>query len=293
MASCAAIVPAYRSEATIARALESLVGQGAALSRILAVCSDRPSADAARSIAGVEVVELGKRVTAGRARNIGRQCAGEVSLLLFVDADCVLPAGAVTELAQELESCGLAILAAAVRPSDSRPVSWVRHLLEFKDFEPGGARRWPDLVPSAALLCRSEWFDTAGGFPDLWPGEDFVFCRRVAARGGRVACSRRVAATHFHECRWTELLAHQFRLGRTSAMARRMSGLPGYALAERPWSAALLGAGRLGRCALWVARRQPRSAVRGILWSPVIAALLASWAAGFAAGGRAGLEIAR
>ncbi len=285
MNGCTAIVPAYGSAATIGRTLLDLRrASGGAVRRIIAVCSDRASAAAARAVEGVEVIESPARLSGGRARNIGRRVAGAVDLLLFVDADCRLDCDAPARLIAELEISGVDAVAARLASDGVDAVSWVRHLLEFKDYELPVRRPLSWMTPSAVLLCRAEVFDRAGGFPDMWPGEDLVFCHRIARRGGRVALSASVLARHRHPPGWRTLLRHQWRLGKTSAAARRLTGMKGEWFASRPWFAPCLGTARLVRSLLWVMRRRPADIRRmTLLWAPLVAAL-GLWTLGFARG---------
>lgn len=241
--------------------------------------------DLAERAPRVDIVEAGRRLTAGRARDVGRELAGDAETLLFVDADCRLPAGAVALLAEALDDDGRAAVGASVS-SSGRPriVAWLRHLLEFKDAEPGAGNGTPWLVPSAALLVRADALDRAGGFPDLYPGEDWVLCARLRELGLTVRRLDTVVVDHVHPPGWGRMFAHQYRLGLTSALARTMAALPGAAFARRPVLVPLLFAGRLGRGTLWMLTNRPRELPLFILLFPLYVAALATWTAGFAAG---------
>src|SRR6185503_18194400 len=130
---CTAIVPGWNAEATIARTLDSLVnGNADAIARVVVVVSgsDR-SAAVARTFPGVEVVELGERASAGRARNAGRALARDAELLLFVDADCALERGSAATLIEAVNARGLAAAGASIMGQGGGAVGCMRHLLEF------------------------------------------------------------------------------------------------------------------------------------------------------------------
>ncbi len=88
--SVCVVIPAYNSEATIRRALDSVAAQTLPPAQILVV--DDAGADATRKIAQdytgakVEVITLAKNLGAAGARNVGIQRA-ETDLVAFLDAD--------------------------------------------------------------------------------------------------------------------------------------------------------------------------------------------------------------
>jgi len=163
-------------------------------------------------------------------------------------------------------------------------VAWVRHLLEFKDAEPGCEPPWPSMTPSATILCRAAAFDAIGGFPDMWPGEDLVFCARLSRRGFRVRRLDAAVTVHHHPRGIAAMLRHQFVLGRTSAHARRREEIEGGRTVTSVAAAPLLFAGRALRAVRWLARHHPFDLPRFIALSPLYFAGLASWCAGFGRG---------
>jgi GT2 family glycosyltransferase len=281
------VIPAYRAEATLARTLESVLAEDTgAVARVIVVCSpsaDREQVAVAARRQGVVVVESERRLSAGAARNLGRAHAGDAELLLFVDADCALDAGTVARLCDALADGRAAAVAASVANASSGAVAGVRHLLEFKDSEPGVPQRPDWMAPTATMLCRADAFDTVGGFPDMWPGEDLVFCWRLARAGLRVSRVSDATTRHLHPPGASALVRHQYRLGRTSARARLMTDMPGAAWARYPPLAALLLPARLGRAAIWLLRHRARSVPVSILLLPLYLAGLSAWTLGFVA----------
>lgn len=284
---CVAVVPAYRSEATLARTLQSIVLDNAdAIGRVVVVCSpagDREQVRIAERFPRVSVVTSRRRLSAGAARNLGVRHAGKPDYLLFVDADCRLPWGAARALLDESAGTSAGCLGASILPSRWTLTATVRHLLEFKDSEPGVPQTPSWMVPSATMLCERRAFEAAAGFPDLWPGEDLVFCRRLVALGYAVRRSPRVVVRHAHPPGVGELLTHQLHLGRSSARARLSVDMPGTVFARRPWLAPALFVGRFARGLTWLLRYRPIRLPILILLSPLYLGGLAAWTVGFTA----------
>jgi len=285
-----AIVPAYAAERTIARTLTALctlpVG---VVERIIVVASpgDR-SAEIAATFDRVIVLRAEARLSAGAARNLGRRAAPDAHQILFVDADCVPRSGTVDRLLAAVTADGYALAAASVA---SRPgggvVAWLRHLLEFKDAVAGVDSPTPWLVPSATIACRCVELDRVGGFPDMWPGEDWVVCERLHGAGAKVGRVEGAVTDHDHPHGWRELFAHQYRLGRTSAQARAITGMRGYVFAKHPWLSLALLAGRAWRGVAWVLRNRPVEIFPLVALFPAYVAGLATWTLGFAGAARA------
>jgi GT2 family glycosyltransferase len=286
---------------------------------VLVVTSpDDPTANVVRAWSARDPrvgVVLGEApMTAGAARNLGRQAAGALTsrgipqqkgdaagplassgaaadttaLLLFIDADCMLAPGGATRLASELDERGASAISARV-VGEGGAVARVRHILEFKE---AASRREPPaewLPPSTTLLCRAEAFDRAGGFPDLWPGEDLVFCKRLRDLGDVVVRSTRVESLHRHPPGVAEMLRHQHRLGRTAALARRMASMHGERFTRSRALALLLLPGRSLRIARWQLGEGAGPAIDALSLSPLLLAGLTGWTAGFvsASGARA------
>jgi len=282
---CVAVIPAHGAELTIGRTIGALRADAeAAPDRILVVASPADETAAVAERLGVETVRTPVRLSAGAARNQGRQAAPEADLLLFVDADCALAPGALRALRSAVCEDGLDVAGASVTPESRTSIAWVRHLLEFKDAEPGCAPAWPSMTPSATILCRAAAFDAVAGFPDMWPGEDLVFCVRLSRRGFRVRRLDAAVTVHRHPPGMAAMLHHQFVLGRTSAQARRVEEMEGTRYASTLAAAPLLFAGRALRAVRWLARHHPLDLPRFVVLSPIYFTGLAAWCAGFRRG---------
>lgn len=278
-----AIVPAHRAEKTIARTLHALFETTAGqLDDIIVVASPDDATAAVAEQLGVTVIRTRERRSAGAARNIGRDAARGADSLLFVDADCAPAPGAVAALDEAMRRDRLDAAGASIVSEPYTRVAWVRHALEFKDSEPGATVVRPGFVPSATILCDARAYDAIGGFPDLWPGEDLVFCARLLRFGYQVARVPEAVTLHAHPPGIGVMLRHQLALGATSARARRIEPLPGGEWSRRPWAAPLLFAGRFSRMIGWAARTSQLRKACSPLRAAGYTAGLAAWCAGFA-----------
>ncbi len=277
------IIPAWRAAGTIGGTLASLVEDNSDdVGRIIVVASPGdPTAELAAAFSRVTVVRPAARLTAGAARNLGRRAAPEAGVLLFVDADCRLGAGVVARLVAALDSDGLGAAAAALLADGGGLLAWTRHALEFKEWGPRGRPGPTGFAPSAVLACRAEDFDRAGGFIDMWPGEDLVFCHRLAECGLRVGVVREAVARHRHPAGLLTMFGHQYRLGYTSALARLETGMKGAFLARAPLLAPLLLPARTVRAFLWFTTHGIRELPAFVLALPLYMAGLVAWTLGF------------
>jgi GT2 family glycosyltransferase len=285
---CAVVIPAHGAAVTIARTLRAIASEARQVPLDTPIVVASPADDTAEIALrlGARVIETPERLSAGLARNVGRRHAGDRELVLFVDADCAPEPGSLGMLQDDLRRRSLDAVGASVLADSDNVTAWVRHALEFKDSEPGVEPAWPGFVPSATFLCRTSAFDAVGGFPDLWPGEDLVLCSRLLRAGFRVRRVDAAVTLHRHPVGIANLLKHQYELGATSARARRMTKLDGQFFARHGTTAPLLFAGRSMRMLRWLYRHRRSELARGCVASPLYAAGLSAWCAGFVAGGQ-------
>ena len=167
----------------LVRCLRSLSGSGAMVVYVDSASTDG-SADRARAL-GARVVDLDMTLpfTAARARNAGLAALPQVTLVQFIDGDCVLDAGWLDAATAFLDAhpdvavvCG--------RRRESHPQASVFNRL--CDME------WDTPVGEAAAcggdaLMRAEAVRGVGGFrDDLTAGEEPELCARLRQRGWRV-----------------------------------------------------------------------------------------------------------
>ncbi len=280
------MVPAYRAQATLAATLRALIeDNGDSVERVVVVASPGDAgADIAAAMSAscprIEVLRLPVRADAGSARNLGRARAGG-SLLLFVDADCKPRAGSVAVLMATLRERKLAAVVPRLAGEGGGLCGWLRHVLEFKEAAGHGPPPPGWTPPSATFLCRMEIFDEVGGFPAMWPGEDLVFFSKLAAAGHEFAVEGNAVCVHTHPGGWGRMFRHQYRLGATSALARRLAVAPGKVFVEIPWLSPLLLFGRAWRGLRWFVRYRRLELPLLLAVSPLYIIALGVWTFGF------------
>ena len=253
MLDLSVVVPVRNAEGMLDECLGSIVAsQPREIIVVDGLSTDR-TRDIAESYDGVRVLSDDGRGVAA-ARLIGAQDAA-CSRVAFIDADVVLPDGALASLLDEFERDGYAGLQAGLR-SVSGDGYWGRALADHH--RSGRSKRWFGVV--ATIIDR----DTIlrHGFDERFTsGEDIDLRWRLRQAGAKLGVSEQTVVEHrfddtyaFAKGQW---LADGHGLGR---MVRR-HGLRGNVVALLPLAAAVRGA------LLSLARRQPQ-------WIPYYACFL-------------------
>lgn len=179
----AAVVPALDEEARIGATIDALVA--ARIDEI--VVADGGSRDRTAAIArarGAQVIDAPR----GRARqqNAGA-AATTAATLMFVHADCRVPADAASWIERTLARPG--VVAGAFRTwtvDDAAPRRW--SWLRGNDVR---ARLGRTPYGDQAIFLRRTTFDALGGFPDQFM-EDVELARRLKRRGAMPVVAREV-----------------------------------------------------------------------------------------------------
>lgn len=190
------IVPAFDEELLLPRTLDAL--HAAARSLLLdyeIVVADDASTDRTAEVAtegGARVVRVEQRQIAA-TRNAGARAATG-DLLVFVDADTLMPAAVLAEALREIGAGGVA--GGASCAFDGRLPRWARLV------QPALMRLYRSLrlTPGAFLFCTREAFDAVGGFDEsIFGGEEVRMARALdrfaKARGRRFAITRAAVLT--------------------------------------------------------------------------------------------------
>ena len=111
-------------------------------------------------------------------------------------------------------------------------------------------------------------------------------CERLGRDGHTILRLDEAETVHLHPAGWRPFLEHQYRLGRTSAVARAMTRMSGGGFVRRRWLTALLPVGRAARAVVWLARHEARRLPLFILALPLYVAGLMSWTVGFSRASR-------
>ena len=218
---------------------------------------DDGSTNALQAFPGATVIRVDHARGPAAARNTGARNV-ETDLILFMDADIVLPEEANDEwfwspLLSHFDDQRVGIVAPRVA---SVPGTSVRERYEATDspldmgLEPALVRPGSRIsyVPSAAVMMRTSCWRDSGGFDaDLRYGEDVDLVWRVVARD--VVCRYEPAVVVQHRPRdgWTELWRQRFHYGSSAAPLDQRH--PGHVSPVRlsPWSGATWGLALIGR----------------------------------------------
>jgi N-acetylglucosaminyl-diphospho-decaprenol L-rhamnosyltransferase len=220
----AVIIVSYNTRGDLERCLQSLVDAPPEVAHEITVvdnASEDGSAEMARQIRGVRVIEAGGNLGFGRANNVGiRASASE--LILLLNSDTLVPEGAIDCLVADLRTHPeVAAVGPRLVDGEGRPeISFGRMLGPFAEavqktlgrFYAAGwrpARRYverrtsvahePDWVSGACLLVRRAEAEAAGLFDERYfmYAEDVDFCAALRSRGGRIRFSPSAEIAHY------------------------------------------------------------------------------------------------
>lgn len=216
--------------------------------------------------AGVTVHSCRVKRAVYTARNEGAELTS-APWLLFVDADCVLPADLLDSYFDPAPRPGQGAIAGAVEglPDQPRLVSrYVRSRGHLDQTDLADHPFGPTAV-TANLLVRREAFERIGGFQELTrSGGDLDFSWRIQNAGYELGLNPAAAVGHDHRETVSALLKQARRIGAGSRWLGRRH--PGYDATFRP---AFFGRAALGAVA-WPLLLQPeRGAFKGLdgLWA--------------------------
>lgn len=176
------------------------------------------SSDGSRSTRVIHAAHGG----AGRARNLGASLVNADSIL-FLDDDCIVPAGYRAAMHTALASNQWDLYGGATRTwtESGRPLAIVTRFLRDTGHLAGpyyGDRGNLTCLPTANLLVRTRAFRLLGGFDSRFPlagGEDSNFTQRAILRGLCVRSSEALWVYHEHIDTLVSLCRkfHQYGIG--------------------------------------------------------------------------------
>ncbi|HTI36280.1 MAG TPA: glycosyltransferase family 2 protein [Vicinamibacterales bacterium] len=221
MTRLAIIIVSYNTRQDLEACLASLRRNPPVISSEVVVvdnASSDGSADAARA-GGARVLEMGRNAGFSAANNAGiRASSGDLVLLL--NSDTIVPAGAVDRLVERLEATGATVAGPRIVDGAGRaeisfgrmitPLNELRQKRLMRDYEAGrgavvarveaASRREQlvDWVTGACLLVRRAEAEAAGLFDERFflYTEDVDFCAAIRKRGGRVLFTPSAEITH-------------------------------------------------------------------------------------------------
>jgi len=276
------IVPAYNHCDVLARCLAALRAQVSPSSELIVV--DDASTDATQHVAaagGAQVLRLGKNSGTGAARNLGAaQATGAV--LLFVDADVVVAAGALDRVTNAFAANpALAALFGSYDDDPEAPslVSRYRNLLHHFVHQAGEAEAvtfWAGLgAVRRAVFLAVGGFDAAR-FPRS-SIEDIELGYRLRRAGHRIRLDKGLQGKHLKRWSFWSMLGTDVRrralpwsrlildtqhapadlnLRASQRLSGALSGAALAAFAAAPWWPALLGVSGITLAAVAVLNRR-------------------------------------
>ncbi|HYC59358.1 MAG TPA: glycosyltransferase family A protein [Thermoanaerobaculia bacterium] len=207
------VIPAYRSDATIARCLRAIEAQTYRDFETIVVDSspDEKTADVVRGFSFVNFFRSTARLLPHAARNQGVTLArGE--LLVFTDPDIYPPPDWLARMVAAYDEHGGVVVGAIDCYGDGLR-DRAMHLCKFSKWLPYGARRPVDMSPTGNMLVRRDEFDHAGGLPgDLFLG-DITLSRALQARGTALVFEPGAVVEHHHEDTFRSFLRTRFVRG--------------------------------------------------------------------------------
>jgi GT2 family glycosyltransferase len=209
------IVPAYRSQRTVAAFLDALAQQSWRDHEVILVDSspDGSSAEIARrSFPHVRTLEMPRKLPPGVARNRGAAIA-QGDLLVFSDPDVYPDRDWLARLVAAHKSSG-EVIVGALDCWGSRWFDRGIHICKFSKWLPGQRPRRVDNSPTANMLVAREAFTAAGRFPDEGYLGDVILSRNLLANGRRLWLEPTAVVSHHHLHSLRSFLRERFVRGR-------------------------------------------------------------------------------
>ena len=219
------IVPAYRSEATIARCLETMFAQDFQDYEVIVVDSspdDRTEELVRGRFPHARYLHSRDRLLPHAARNRGVDLA-RGGTLVFTDPDIYAPVEWLSRLVSAQERLGGAV-AGGLACYGRRWVELGMHMCKFDPWLPGGGERRIDICPTANMACPRSVWAAAGGFPEQSMLGDTLLSWRLTERGVPIWFVPEAVVEHHHMGTWDELIRERLARGREFATLRMERG---------------------------------------------------------------------
>jgi GT2 family glycosyltransferase len=208
------VVVSFNARADLERCLESLRAAPPRASHEVFVVDNNStdgSAESARRVPGVRLIQQATNVGFARANNAGIRASSGTALLLL-NSDTIVPPGAIDRLMAALDAePDVAIVGPRLVDGNGRPeLSFGRMIGPLNEWRQKRAarranvesltrqRRYPDWVSGACLLVRRSDAEAVGLLDERYfmYAEDVDFCAAVRARGRRVLFTPDVEIVH-------------------------------------------------------------------------------------------------
>ena len=216
------VIPAYKSQDTLAVCLNSLKAQ--TFTDYEAILVDSSPDGGIRELVKreypwVRFDHSPLRLLPHAARNRG-VVLSQGRLLVFTDPDAVFPPTWLARLVATHEASGQGVIG-SVTCDGSRWLDVGAHFCKFDIWLPGGRGHAIKLGPTVNMLIPRRWYDEVGGFqPDIMLG-DAVFCWHLERAGRGLWFDPRAGVVHHYHATWRELLCERYARGREFGEERR------------------------------------------------------------------------
>lgn len=207
------ILPAYRSQRTVAASLHALERQTFQDFETIIVDSspDEGTAEVVRRFPDVQLVLAGRRMLPHEARNVGAARA-KGRILVFTDPDCA----ARPDWLERLVTChneGWKAVGGAVEPM---PGLWNRalHWTRYGWWMTGGPASIRPEVPSANQSFSRQVWEDLGGYQSDRFASDSEICWRALARGTTIRFDPSAVVVHDHPFTFVGFVRDRWSRGR-------------------------------------------------------------------------------
>lgn len=211
------VVPAYNSEKTIKKCLDSLFSQSFNKPYEVVVVDDGSKDKTAEIVKEYPKVKYVFQKNAGpaAARNKGwKSASGEV--VVFTDSDCVLDKNWLKEMVGPID--GKEVMAVGgVYDKSANEKSLLANLIgEEIKYRYSKMGKYTDAHGSYSLAVKKDVLKELNGFNEFYPvatAEDFDLCYRITGLGYKIFLNNKAKLAHHHPEKLWKYLKTQFRHG--------------------------------------------------------------------------------
>jgi glycosyltransferase involved in cell wall biosynthesis len=215
------VIPAYRSEETIARSLSTMLSQEFNDYEVVVVDSS-PDNHTEEIVRGRYPTILyhhhSRRLLPHAARNRGVELA-RGRLLVFTDPDVYAPANWLAALVAAYQKHE-GVIAGAISCFGRRYVDVGLHHCKFDSWLPGGGERRFEVAATANMLCNRTAFENVGGFNEVSMLSDTLMSWALAKKSIPIWFIPDACVEHHHIGTWKSLLRERYLRGKEFAHLR-------------------------------------------------------------------------
>jgi len=211
------IIPAFNSEKTIKRCINSLLKQSLPKKMFEIIVVDDGSKDKTIQIAkesGADKVLASEHLSSGKARNIGVKNA-QGNLIAFIDSDCKAKKDWLVIIQKELQHCDG--ITGPLLNGNNNIVSWAEYLIEFSDFNENTPRSHIKFGAGGnQAYKKSDFLSTSGFLEDQTHSEDVQFGKSFHDSGKTITFVPELQVYHYGRRKFRPFLQNMKRFGKRS-----------------------------------------------------------------------------